>query len=108
MRLSLAAFALVLVAFVTQSQPRDPADVIAVVLGHEITVEDWRTDRHIFVPEGEERELISTPWWLMDVPHSRRFRLRLWPGPAHRPWNKRSRSLALPGDVCSMQVPIDD
>ena len=42
MRLPLAAFALVLVAFVAHSQPRDPADVIAVVLGHEITVEEAR------------------------------------------------------------------
>ena len=26
----------------------------------------WRNEEmHIFVPEGEERELISTPWWLM-------------------------------------------
>ena len=40
MRLSLAAFALVLVAFAAHSQSRDPADVIAVVLKHEITVEE--------------------------------------------------------------------
>ena len=40
MRLSFAGFALVLVAFAAHGQPRDPGDVIAVVLGQEITVED--------------------------------------------------------------------
>ena len=40
MRLSFAGFALVLVAFAAHGQPRDPDDVIAVVLGQEITVED--------------------------------------------------------------------
>ena len=40
MRLSIAGFALVLVAFAAHGQPRDPDDVIAVVLGQEITVED--------------------------------------------------------------------
>ena len=26
----------------------------------------WRNERmHTFVPEGEEREMLSTPWWLM-------------------------------------------
>ena len=40
MRLSFAGFALVFVAFAAHGQPRDPGDVIAVVLGQEITVED--------------------------------------------------------------------
>ena len=39
------------------------------------------------------------------VPHGRRLRLRPWSGPARRPCNKRPRSLALPGHVCSMVVP---
>ena len=29
----------------------------------------WRNEQiHRFVPEGQERELISTPLWLMDAP----------------------------------------
>ena len=40
----------------------------------------------------------------LEVPHSRRLRLRLWPGPARRPCNNRPGSLALPGGVCRMEV----
>ena len=29
----------------------------------------WRNEQiHTFVPEGQEHELISTPWWLMEAP----------------------------------------
>ena len=40
MRLPFAGFVLSLMAFAVHSQPRDPGDAIAVVLGQEITVED--------------------------------------------------------------------
>ena len=38
----------------------------------------------------------------MKMPHSRRLRLRLWPGPARRPRNNGTRSLSLSSAVCSM------
>ena len=46
----------------------------------------------------------------MKTARGQKVRLRPWPGPARRPCNKRPRSLALPGHVCSMvvpQIPVD-
>lgn len=57
------------------------------------------------LPSGSGAGGLADQTWLdigdftfavLAVPHSRRLRPRLWPGPTLRPWNNRLRSLALP------------
>ena len=59
--------------------------------------------RPIWILGAEDLVVLKMMFFRLKVPHSRRLRLRLWPGPAPRPWNNPSRSLALPGGVCSME-----